>query len=359
MQKYSGVRYSGSKNKIRVLFETALDCRDGYGYAAQELILAMNKEHNVTIKPIPMWFSWEHMKEETQELLNKSTMGNYDTHVIFFYPTATIEAKKRIAFNITMYEASRLPTEWVKVIDKRNIPILAPSKFVHQMFIDSGVSVPVEHLPFGIDTEFWKMKPRSRPKDRPLRFLIVGKLEPRKNTLFMVKAFQRAFVQKEEVQLVIKTREGFLDSDVKKAIHRDNRVRVVSQTLDEKTLRSMYYDCDVFIYCSRGEGFSFPPRFAIATGMPTLVTAWSALEEIPRAIQVPITGLSPMPPCGFSYGEEKDLLMADVDEEALIDRMRKVYADYNEYAGYVSDLVEMSTWENTVEEFERIYKKYE
>lgn len=336
---------------MRIDFQTALNANDGYGYAAQELILALAKTHKVYVEPIKAWYDYNSLKETTKTLIKKA--HQCDFQFSFFYPTGDIRIRNNRAANITMFEATRCPIEWSKAINQRRVPILAPSKFVQEMFENSNLNVPVYHLPFGIDTSFWVAKERSVPESRPFRFLIMGKLEPRKNSLFTVNAFRKAF-QDENVQLVVKTREHFLDRDILRIATIDKRVKIIEQTLDEESLRSLYYACDAFVFCSRGEGFSFPPRFAVATNMPTIVTNWSALAEIEGAIKVSVKSFSAMPTCGFSYGQEKEMLMADADEEHLIDCMRNVYYNYEQ----CKPNAQQGTWYDTVSAFENLYKEH-
>jgi len=337
---------------MKIHFQTALNAHDGYGYAAQELILALDKTHRVFVEPMSAWYDHNSLKETTKALIRP--VPQCDFQFSFFYPTGDIRIRNNRAANITMYEATRCPREWAKAINQRKVPILAPSRFVLEMFKDSNVNVPVYYLPFGIDQEFWAKIDRPMPEHRPFRFLIMGKLEPRKNTLATVQAFRKAFPNDQDVQLVIKTRERFINREILAIATKDNRVKIIEQTLDEENLRNLYYSCDAFVFCSRGEGFSFPPRFAVATNMPTIVTNWSALAEIPGATKVNVKSFSPMPPCGFSYGQEKELLMADIDEDHLIDLMISVYQDYDRYKPNTVQY----TWDNTVECFDNIYKEY-
>lgn len=331
---------------MRVLFSTALDARDGYGYAAEQLMLEASKTLDICVEPISIWYAPQSLKKETQNLILKPTSKIEDNQIIFFYPTANLTTRSLNAFNITMYEAHKCPNEWVKTINRRGVPIIAPSKFVQEMFIDSGVKVPVYYIPFGVNQDFWAYKKREFPTDRKFRFLMVGKMEPRKNSLFTVETFLKAFHGVENVELIVKTRERFLPKEIYNIAAKDGRVKIIDRTLGELELKELYYQSDAFIYLSRGEGFSFPPRFAIATGMPTIVTGWSALDEIPGALKVDVTNFSPMPTCGFSYGQEKELLMANPSQDSAIHRMQSVFEFYEDYL----QMVKQITWGETVEQ---------
>lgn len=332
---------------MKILVTTALDVRDGYGYIGQELSLALsNLGHTVQIEPIQAWFSQDQLKQETRQLIDNK-MGAPDFQMVIMYPVYGFKKLKPIRGLLTMYEANSIPTQWVTAINGFVSPIFAPSKFVQQMFQDSGVQQTVYHLKLGIDLDTYEFKPRTFPEGRPFRFLSIGKMEPRKNSTVLLEAFLEKFAGNNDVELIIKTRERFAHPTIVAAAQQHNNVKLIAETLTEFKLVQLMHDCDVFVYPSRGEGFSFPPRNAIATGMPTIVTDWSALSEIPGAIKIPIDGLSPMHPCGFSYGEEKHLLMADVDPHYLAGVMELVYATYDSVAETTAKFrPQICTWES-------------
>lgn len=260
---------------------------------------------------------------------------NVDFEFIIMYPVYSFDEIHRKAAIMTMYEAHRCPDPWVKKLNSMKLPIFAPSEFVRKMFIDSGVKVPVQHLELGVNSTYYVSRQRTYPTDRPFRFLTMGKLEPRKNVEVALSCFEQAFFEYPNVEFIIKTRERFLPSSVKFAAQKDKRIKIIEKTITEDELRKLFYHCDAFVYPSRGEGFAFPPRHAVATGLPTLVTDWSALSEIAGAIKIATDDMSPMPPCGFSYGDHDKMLMANVDELDLIYTMQDLVGEpefYNKVA---------------------------
>ena len=328
----------------------ASDARDGYGEITQNLVLALDKlGHNVWLNPVKIWYRKETLKARTIELMEPIKP---DFELIIMYPVYDFGMIHKNAAILTMYEANKCPDVWANKLNSLRLPVIAPSQFVLDMFKNSGVKVPISLLTLGVDTEFYAPMNREFPEIRPFRFLTVGKLEPRKNVEAAVRCFKNAF-KDENVELIIKTRERFLPNQVKRMIQGDNRIRVIEQTLSEEELRKLFYYADAFLYPSRGEGFAFPPRNAVATSMPTLVTGWSALAEIPGATKIPIIGLGPMPPCGFSYGQEKELHMANVDEAAFMYEMYCLATDkehYNKAVTKVSQAKQI-TWEECANTF--------
>ena len=295
------------------------------------------------------------MNPKIQELLSPNKP---DFELVIMYPTYKFDVLNKNSAIMTMYEAARCPDEWVKKLNILKIPIFAPSKFVETMFKDSGVKNRIEVLNLGVDSTFYFKKKRVFPEDRAFRFLTIGKLEPRKNVSVLVKCFQDTF-KDTNVELIIKTRERFLPGSIRAAATRDSRIKIIEKTITEEELRNIYYYADAFIYPSRGEGFAFPPRCAVSTALPTVVTGWSALDEISGASRVPVARFSPMPACGFSYGQEKELLMADIDEEELSKEML-LLATSKKYFDKQANIVyntKQDTWEDCARNFIEMVSK--
>jgi glycosyltransferase involved in cell wall biosynthesis len=327
------------------------DARDGYGEITQGLSLALDKlGHNVWFNPVRIWSNKDSLKPRMLELL---TPNKPDFELVVMYPVYDFGMLHKNAAIMTMYEAHRCPDAWTKRLNSLKLPIIAPSQFVATMFKDSGVTVPIKVLNLGVNTDFYAPSRKAFPTERPFRFLTIGKMEPRKNVEVMVKCFTEAFYEKEDVEFIIKTRERFLSPAVKQAAKADSRIRIIEKTISEEDLRKLFYYCDAFVYASRGEGFAFPPRNAVATGMPTLVTDWSALSEIPGAIKVATDDMSPMPSCGFSYGQEKELFMANIDELELTFMMQDIATDkeFFDMSAKKAAEAKQDTWEDTAKNF--------
>lgn len=341
---------------MKIKITGALDVRDGYGYITHSLALALDKlGHDVWVNPIQIWYSEEQLNPRINELMMPNEP---DFELLVMYPVYNFGDIHKQSAIITMYEAHRCPPVWTQKLNRLKIPVLCPTDFVREMFKNSGVKSRLETLTLGVDIELYKKKARHYPTEHPFRFFTMGKMEPRKNLEVTVRCFQKAFPNKNNVELIIKTRERFLSTAVKIAANKDKRIKIIDKTITEDELLKLYYYCDAFVYPSRGEGFAYPPRNAIATGMPALVTDWSALAEVPGAIYIPILGLSAMYPCGFSYGEHDKLFMADVDEGCLIGFMQDIASSeylYNYWAKRAYE-TRQYTWEDCAKNLVRLIK---
>jgi glycosyltransferase involved in cell wall biosynthesis len=112
--------------------------------------------------------------------------------------------------------------------------------------------------------------------------LFVGTLEPRKNLLTLLKAFEQIISHSAwRPQLVIAGGEGWLMDELfafmKQATFSD-RLRLTGYLPDED-LRALYSSCKVFIYPSVYEGFGLPPLEALACGAPVIAGRIPSLQE--------------------------------------------------------------------------------
>ena len=125
----------------------------------------------------------------------------------------------------------------------------------------------------------------KRAKNLPDRFILcLGKLEPRKNIINIIKAFNnlKTDPKRKDLGLVIAGAKGWLyENIIKEANRSDYREKIIftNQTSNEE--RFLYYRAaDVFVYPSFFEGFGFPPLEAMSCGTPVITSRNSSLPEV-------------------------------------------------------------------------------
>jgi glycosyltransferase involved in cell wall biosynthesis len=112
--------------------------------------------------------------------------------------------------------------------------------------------------------------------------LYVGTVEPRKNLLALVRAFD-ALLRETSLrpQLVIAGRRGWLSDELFALVERTNlreRILFTGYVTDEE-LRSLYSSCRLCAYPSLYEGFGLPPLEAMACGAAVLTSSIPVIEE--------------------------------------------------------------------------------
>lgn len=176
---------------------------------------------------------------------------------------------------IVPFETTLVPPSWVPRINSFDA-ILVPCAQNKQMMVDSGVTIPIEVIHWGVDTD--KFSEIDRRDDGVFTFGTMGALSIRKGTNILVNAFERAFPTEKDVRLVCKT-----SSRVYPFMSKDKRIEVQQGPVSHEELINEFFNkVDCFAFPTLGEGFGLTPLEAMATGIPAIVTGWSGPMEYMR-----------------------------------------------------------------------------
>jgi glycosyltransferase involved in cell wall biosynthesis len=154
--------------------------------------------------------------------------------------------------------------------------------------------VRVVHL--GVDPRFQPAGPAVQAQVRaryrlPDRFILsVGTLEPRKNLMTLLEAYQALRAPCPDVQLVIAGGRGWHSDPFfnrLRALGLEDCVQLVGRVPDED-LPALYSLAEVFAFPSLYEGFGLPVLEAMACGAPVVCSNTSSLPEVAgeAAIQI-------------------------------------------------------------------------
>lgn len=178
--------------------------------------------------------------------------------------------KKKIA--VVPFETTVIPSSWIGRINACDA-LFVPCKQNMDAFRDSGVTVPIELIHWGVDPE--KFYELERPERDVFTFGTMGALSKRKGTDILIEAFQKAFPTEKDVRLLCKTSyHGFMGAV------KDPRVKIdMTPVPHQELLDNFFRETDCFVFPTRGEGFGLTPLEAMATGIPAIVTGWSGPVE--------------------------------------------------------------------------------
>jgi glycosyltransferase involved in cell wall biosynthesis len=113
--------------------------------------------------------------------------------------------------------------------------------------------------------------------------LYVGTIEPRKNLLTLVRAFEEILRETPLCpQLVLTGRTGWLTGELFAYVERaglGDRLRLTGYVSDED-LRALYSSCRVMVFPSLYEGAGLPPLEAMACGAPVVTSDAAAVSEM-------------------------------------------------------------------------------
>jgi glycosyltransferase involved in cell wall biosynthesis len=179
----------------------------------------------------------------------------------------------------------------IPIMIRRATRIIAPSEWTRREIL--------EH--FRIDPERVRMIPEAARKEmRPLTneesaavrlkhgldspyLLFVGTIEPRKNLLVLLRAYDELLrTTPHRPKLILCGGGGWKNDEVYRLVEElklGDMVRFLGYVVDED-LPALYSAAECFIYPSLYEGFGLPPLEAMACGTPVITSNASSLPEV-------------------------------------------------------------------------------
>jgi glycosyltransferase involved in cell wall biosynthesis len=168
--------------------------------------------------------------------------------------------------------------------------VVTPTEAVRQE-VHEHLQIPLDRIvtiPEAARSAFRRQDPeqteivRKRLKITQPFVLYVGTVEPRKNLLNLVRAFEHVLTEGDlSLQLVIAGRKGWMVDDLFRHVKRSPAAKQIIFTgyLSDDDLCALYSSCALFVYVSLYEGFGLPPLEAMACGAPVIASRIPSLSE--------------------------------------------------------------------------------
>ncbi len=280
-----------------------------------ELLLASNR-HDGTVDlpgrllgpPMPLRALWLQTAMPVHGLRSRPDVAFYPNYLaplagtcpavitvhdmaVFLYPE-TFTFKKRVL------QRALLPT-----ILRRAAAIVTPSESTRRDLLRL-LEVDPERVvvtPLAADPAFHERasaeqveQVRARMK-LPERYLLaVATLEPRKNLVRLVRAFERIQPDHPDVRLLLVGGRGWRDAAIREALDSSPARQAIEATgyVDFDDLRVLYGQALALCYPSLYEGFGLPVVEAMAAGTPVLTSRGSSLDEAAGGAAVVVDPLS-------------------------------------------------------------------
>lgn len=219
--------------------------------------------------------------------------------------------------------------------------------------VDQNLNIPCHVVPLGVDTEIFK--PQFIRKRKKYTFLNVGKAEKRKGHDLLIKAFNDAFTEQDDVELWLCWDNKFpnCQQDKWKSLVSNSKL---SKKIKELPRQNTQYDlayimqqADCGIFPSRAEGWNLPLLEMMACGKPVIATNYSAHTQYCTKEN------SYLIDCGLEPAKDDEwpqfngeFQWAKPDYDQLIEHMRFVYN--NEISENTPGLITANeyTWKNTI-----------
>ena len=224
------------------------------------------------------------------EKMLKPTKNEFPTKFIlskFFSWLKGFDRSKQIWYTYSMIETTAIPPKWVEKINQYFDAVLVPDEFLVEVYEKSGVKKPIFVVPLPVDMEHMLDQPLKSKRNEVFTFLNVGSISLRKNHLRLVESFHKAFGNRDEVKLVISARfvkkQAYNDLVNYLQFHKISNIEISKKTIDKSEYLKLLQSADCYINVSTGEGFSIPPREAMALGIPVIISNNTAQRTIAKS----------------------------------------------------------------------------
>ena len=337
-----------------IIWMTSSRTPDGYGDEARAFL---RSAESLGLSPglIDLSF-WSEQRaglsraEEMQLLRQESRVDNLDPeaaiyvhHYVPGMPLQKMAKQQGLNVSRSMFETDRIPGSWLPSLSLMD-EIWVPTNFNIDTFAASGVPrSKIRKLGGTLDFDFYDP---DRPDLQPLEvpgldqdhfvFLSNFDFTERKGWQSLLKAWRLAFSEEDRVTLLLKTASlsvgkdeiserinAFWGNEAKGAAP----VVLFNQMLSVEEMAQLYYTVDAFVLPSRGEGWGRPYMEALAMGLPTVASNFSAHLEFVRADYAWLVdgSMTPVPPGVVANGLYDGHMWFEPDVEDLAGALREIY----------------------------------
>lgn len=245
---------------------------------------------------------------------------------------AAVPKESLIKLAYSMLENTAIPKKWVELLNEEFDAVVVPDKYFVDVYQNCGVQIPIFVLPIPMKLKaYFAYSPHSSKQGKPFVFIDAS---ANKNPFVLIEAFAKAFGNNPDVRLVMRAVRLAKLKDIKKLISHYGLSNIILENgpISLETFIDELSASDCYVNLSRGEGFSFIPREALALGLPVIITNNTASMTICEsgfvtAVQSDIKGPSRavyIRDFGEECGEQFDCRVEDV-----VPALQDMYYNYS------------------------------
>lgn len=261
----------------------------GYGYASINLIKALNSQnHNMCLFPIGQ----PSVEDESDASLIKHLINNfqsisYDSTCIKIWHQFDLLNRPGNGeyFAFPFFEVDTLQTNEIYHL---NFPdsIIVSSKWAKSVLEKNNITKPIHIVPLGVNLDIFDSSKMNNTSKNNYVFCTIGKWEKRKAHDSIIECFNKAFDEKDNVELWLVTHNGFLNKDEEKqwldlvvGSKLKKKIKIFPRLAKHKDVAEVIHHSDCGIYISRGEGWNMELLETIAMNKPVIASYYSAHTE--------------------------------------------------------------------------------
>lgn len=237
--------------------------------------------------------------------------------------------------------------------------IFVASNWAKQILLNNGVIKPVHVCPLGVDTNIFNLNNQSSTKNNNYIFCHIGKWEKRKGQDFLIKAFDSAFEQSDNVELRLVPHNPFLTQQELSEWHSlvinaklKDKIKIYNRLPTQIDLAKFISEADCCVFPSRAEGWNNEIPECMAMNKPIIATNYSAHTEYcnnKNSYLIDITELETANDGKWFLGNGNWAKLADQQLEQLVNYMKNVYKNNIKNNPNGLETAKKYNWANTAD----------
>jgi glycosyltransferase involved in cell wall biosynthesis len=240
---------------------------------------------------------------------------------------------------VTQFETNKIPEKHVAKVNNCH-HLIVTSRYQVKVWKDSGVTIPISVMIPGVDTEYFAEK--HRIPDGKFKVLLLGAITGRKNPLGAIRIFQMASGGSHDWRLTIKTRRTDAVQQIEKIAAADPRIEVIVGDSHPDSVLQYYYNNDVLLWPSKGEGVGLPPLEMLSTGGELVSSENSGMADFvdsSHCYPIRTDHMEPADLPGQGFSQEYIEAFGSVgewwvpDEKHAVSQLQKCYDNWREGKG--------------------------
>jgi len=337
-------------------------CSTGYGITSVNLIKQLLNKYNVTIFPVSQKFSVETQEdyELIYPLIDKNKQFDNDApclKVWHQFDLATrIGKNKYVAFPI--FELDILEKFEINHINSAD-HVAVCSKWAQQILINNNITKPISVVPLGVDQDIFDETKYEKASNDKYIFSNIGKWEHRKSHDILIECFNRAFTEKDDVELWLVTENPFLSKEQNNYWHSlvmnsklKNKIKMFGRLATQTDVAKLIQYTHCGIYISKAEGWNLELLETISMNKPVIATNYSGHTEFcntHNSYLVDIENTEKAIDNQWFFGTGNWASLDKKEKDQIIDYMKYVYTNRIDHNPGYLETKQIYSWKNSAE----------
>ncbi len=235
----------------------------------------------------------------------------------------------------------------------------------HMCLVNGLADKPIHIVPLGVDRSIFNERIQPRRRWPETVFMQIGKLEPRKGQLDLLRAFEAAFSSKDAVRLVLACGNPFIARDELdrqlipfRTSPMANRITLVTGELPtQMDVAELMAAADCGVFAARAEGWNLEALEMLSMGKAVIATDYSAHTEFMHAGNARLVSIDHLEPAFTGRHPGRWAAWQEAQHEQLVVHLRDVHT--HKQQGSLTDNPEgiatarTFSWESTADALTR------